>query len=59
LGDIKSNELTTILLNEYKLLIKDLSNKNGCKNKSFIRLAVRDEKDNATLVKALKEILNK
>jgi len=57
LGDIDSYELTNILLNDYKLLIKDLSSKKGCKSKSYIRLAVRDEEDNATLVKALKKIL--
>ena len=57
LGDINSYELTKILLNDYKLLIKDLSGKKGCKGKSYIRLAVRDEKDNELLVNALKTIL--
>ena len=57
LGDINSYELTKILLNDYKLLIKDLSSKKGCKGKSYIRLAVRDEKDNELLVNALKTIL--
>lgn len=57
LGDLNSNELTTILLNDYKLLIKDLSDKKGCKGKSYIRLAVRDEKDNELLVNALKDVL--
>ena len=57
LGDINSHELTKILLNDYKLLIKDLSSKKGCKGKSYIRLAVRDEKDNELLVNALKTIL--
>ena len=57
LGDINSYELTNILLNDYKLLIKDLSSKKGCKGKSYIRLAVRDEEDNAKLVNALKEVL--
>lgn len=58
LGDINSYDLTNILLNDYNLLIKDLSSKKGCNGKSYIRLAVRDEKDNSLLVKALKEILN-
>lgn len=57
LGDINSFELTNILLNDYDLLIKDLSDKNGCKGKSFIRIAVRDEIDNEILVNALKNIL--
>jgi len=58
LGDINSYELTKILLNEYNLLIKDLSDKKGCKGKSFVRLAVRDVKDNDYLVNDLKEVLN-
>lgn len=58
LGDINSYELTKILLNDYNLLIKDLSAKRGCNGKSYIRLAVRDETDNLLLVNALKEILN-
>ncbi|MBQ6098515.1 MAG: aminotransferase class I/II-fold pyridoxal phosphate-dependent enzyme [Methanobrevibacter sp.] len=57
-GDMNSYELTNILLNDYNLLIKDLSNKKGCEGKSYIRIAVRDEKDNEILVSALKEILN-
>lgn len=58
LGDINSYELTNILLNDYNLFIKDLSGKKGFNGKSFIRIAVRDEKDNSLLVNALKEILN-
>ena len=57
LGEISSHELTTKLLEDYELLIKDLSDKNGFDGKSFVRLAVRDEIDNDILVKALKEIL--
>lgn len=57
LGDIDSYKLTNILLNEYNLLIKDLSDKKGCKGKSYVRLAVRDETDNSILVNALKEVL--
>lgn len=57
-GEINSYELTNILLNDYNLLIKDLSDKKGCKGNSYIRIAVRDEKDNELLVKVLKEILN-
>ncbi len=57
LGDINSYELTTKLLEDYGLLIKDLSNKKGFKGQSFVRLAVRDEKDNDILVNALKKTL--
>ena len=58
LGDINSYELTKLLLNDYNLLIKDLSAKKGCDGKSYIRVAVRDEIDNGLLIDALKEILN-
>jgi len=58
MGDITSAELTQILLDEYTILIKDLSDKNGSKGKSYIRLAVRDEDDNKLLTDALNEILN-
>ena len=57
LGDIGSRKLAEILLTEYNLIVKDLSNKKGCLNKQYIRLAVRDEHDNNVLIKALKEIL--
>lgn len=57
LGEINSYELTNILLNDYNLLIKDLSNKKGCIGKSYIRIAVRDEFDNEILFNALKNIL--
>ncbi len=56
-GEINSYELTKILLNDYNLFIKDLSDKKGCNGKSYIRIAVRDEKDNSLLVNALKTIL--
>ena len=57
LGDINSYKLTNILLNDYELLIKDLSDKKGCKGKSYIRIAVRDEADNKILVDALRKVL--
>lgn len=58
MGEINSTDLTKILLNDYNLFIKDLSSKKGCNGKSYIRIAVRDEKDNALLVNALKDILD-
>ena len=57
LGDIGSRKLAEILLNDYNLIIKDLSNKKGCGGKSYIRLAVRDENDNDILVEAMKDVL--
>lgn len=52
-----AKELTKVLLLKYNLLIKDLSAKLQYENKQYVRLAVRDEEDNAKLVKALHEVL--
>lgn len=56
-GDIGSRKLSEILLNEYNVLVKDLSNKRGCIDKQYIRVAVRNEHDNNILVEALKDAL--
>ena len=50
---MKSKDLANKLLKDNDLLIKDLSTKNGFDGKSFIRIAVRDEADNAALYAAL------
>lgn len=51
-----SHELTKKLL-KYNILIKDCSNKRGFpKNKQFIRIAIRDKKDNDLLINAFKTI---
>lgn len=57
LGNITSKELTKLLLIKYNLFIKDLTPKisNG---REYVRIAVRDDYDNALLVNALKEIFN-
>jgi histidinol-phosphate/aromatic aminotransferase/cobyric acid decarboxylase-like protein len=47
----KAEDLAKILLNNHNILIKDCSNK--C-NGQYIRLAVRDTKDNTTLTEALR-----
>mgnify|MGYP003289232711 CR=1 FL=1 len=52
-----SHELTEILLQRFNILIKDCDTKNGLKGKNMIRIAVRDQKDNDTLVMALKTII--
>ena len=52
-----SKELAIRLLKEYSILIKDCSTKkafNGC---NYIRLAIRDRKDNQKLTGALKSLL--
>ena len=57
LGKINSRELAVILLDKYKLIIKDLSSKHTFEGKNFIRLAVRNKEDNDYLIKCLKETL--
>ena len=53
---VTSRKLAEDLLEE-NILIKDLSTQKGFDGKNYIRLAVRDEKDNAILVEALKRYL--
>ena len=48
-------ELTLRLLSQFNILIKDCSSKKGFGHgKEYVRIAVRDRQDNATLVRALK-----
>lgn len=49
----KAEDLAQLLLNKHNILIKDCSKK--C-NGQYIRLAVRDTKDNTTLVEALRSL---
>lgn len=51
-----SEELTRRLLMDFNILIKDCDNKDGLKNKNYVRIAVRAPKDNDTLVEALKTL---
>lgn len=51
-----SAELMKYLLYKHNILIKDCSTKLGFNGKNYIRVAVRDEKDNNAFVNALKEI---
>lgn len=52
-----SYELTLRLLTDYNILIKDCSSKNGFPaDRQYVRIAIRDRKDNSTLVNALKQI---
>lgn len=46
----------TVQLLEKNILIKDLAEKNGFAGKQYVRIAVRDDKDNQALVDALKEL---
>jgi histidinol-phosphate/aromatic aminotransferase/cobyric acid decarboxylase-like protein/choline kinase len=51
-----SHNLTKTLLSDYNILIKDCATKKGFDGKSYIRIAIRDNKDNAKLIAALKNI---
>lgn len=54
-----SYELTLKLISKFDILIKDCSSKKGFQsNKQYIRIAIRDRKDNQKLVEALKELSN-
>lgn len=55
---ISSKELTRRLLTEYGIFIKDLSSKvNKSSDCDYIRVAVRDKRDNNLLISALKKVL--
>ncbi len=51
-----ASNLTQRLLNEYNILIKDCSQKQAFEGKEYIRIAIRDEKDNDTLINALSQL---
>ena len=56
LSGITGHELCCLLLKK-DILIKDLTKQvGGVDGRQYIRLAVRDEKDNDALVAALKEV---
>ncbi len=48
-----SSELAIRLLKKYDILIKDCAGKKAFNGKNYIRIAIRDKKDNETLIKAL------
>lgn len=52
-----SYELTLILLRDHNILIKDCSTKKGFPNeRQYVRIAIRDRKDNEKLMEALKQL---
>ena len=53
-----STELTRILLEKHDILIKDCSTKSAFDGRYYVRIAIRDRKDNSRLVEALKMELN-
>ena len=58
-GRYRSKELATQLLSRHDLLIKDLSSKTGFGGRQFIRVAVKDSRENEMLYEALKEMDDK
>lgn len=53
---LTSNQLAEVLLNDYNILIKDLSGKKGFEGRNFIRIAVKDQGENNALVCAMRQI---
>ncbi|MCR5037262.1 MAG: aminotransferase class I/II-fold pyridoxal phosphate-dependent enzyme [Bacteroidales bacterium] len=51
-----STELTQILLEKANILIKDCSTKSAFDGRNYIRIAIRDRKDNSRLVETLKTL---
>lgn len=51
-----SAELTRVLLRDYNILVKDCDTKTSLEGKNFIRISIRDTKDNDTMICALKEL---
>lgn len=51
-----SQELATVLLNKYNILIKDCGTKKGFAGRNYIRIAIRDTRDNDMLLNALNNI---
>jgi histidinol-phosphate/aromatic aminotransferase/cobyric acid decarboxylase-like protein/choline kinase len=56
LGKYTAKELTSVLLDKYKIFIKDLSTKKGF-NGEFIRIAIKRPEENDKLVEAVRLIL--
>lgn len=57
-GNQTAHELALKLLMEYDILIKDCTSKKGFpEGRQYIRIAIRDRKDNLKLTEALKKIL--
>ncbi len=55
-GRYSATEFTAMLLNKYKIFIKDCTGKIGFEDKNYIRIAVRDTEDNNYLLERFKEV---
>lgn len=56
-GEKTSQYITKKLIQKYNLFVKDISEKVGGRN--YLRVAVRDTKDNDILLKALRELMDR
>lgn len=57
-GEITAHKLSLTLMTDYNILIKDCTSKKGFpEGKQFIRIAIRDRRDNKFLTDSLKEIM--
>lgn len=54
-----AKQLTEILLNDYNIFIKDLSQKKGFEDKQYVRLNIKTREENYSLVRALKDLQSK
>lgn len=51
-----ANGLVLKMLKEFNILMRDCSNKGGFNGKQYMRIAVRDHKDNTRLIESLKQL---
>ena len=51
-----AKELVLRMLKKYNILLRDCSGKGGFDNKQYMRIAVRDHKDNTRLIESLKKL---
>lgn len=56
-GRMTARELANTLAKKYNILIKDLTNKDGIEGQPYIRVAVKNEEENACLVDAINKEL--
>lgn len=56
LDRFSSHDLMRLLLIRHNIFIKDCSTKKGFENQNYIRIAIRDIKDNNKMVKSLKSL---
>lgn len=56
-GNTNAKDVANILVKEYNILIKDLTEKKGIPSEGYIRLAVKNREENDELIRALKSIL--